>query len=136
MTYCVATKSFLEEKKGTILNVVAQVKRGFPGMCHTGAARAGVINLTKSLSIEWAKYGITVNCIAPGVIESSGTTKYSKEMFEMAVKAIPLGRVGNVTECAQLMAYMVLPQSKFITGQTYYIDGGQSLHGDSFKAKL
>lgn len=128
--HCVANKVFLPERKGVILNVVAQVKRGFPGMAHTGAARAGVINLTKTLAIEWAKMGITVNAIAPGVIESSGTKRYAQGTLERGLRATPVGRLGTTLECAQLMTYLVLPQAKFITGQCYYIDGGQSLSGD------
>jgi NAD(P)-dependent dehydrogenase (short-subunit alcohol dehydrogenase family) len=132
MTHAVGTTVFLPEKKGCILNVVAQVKRGFPGMAHTGAARAGVINLTKTLAIEWAKHGITVNAIAPGVIESSGTKRYAEGTLDRGLKATPIGRIGTTLEVAQLMTYMVLPQASFITGQTFYIDGGQSLAGDIF----
>jgi citronellol/citronellal dehydrogenase len=134
MTHCCATKAFIPQRDGVILNVVAQVKRGFPGMSHTGAARAGVINLTKSLAVEWSPYQITVNCIAPGVIDpnTSGTKKYESKLMENAKNATPLKRLGTVEEISTLMVYMVLPISKFITGQCYYIDGGQSLYGDFF----
>eukprot|EP01080_Neovahlkampfia_damariscottae_P002829 gene2829-4236_t len=136
MTHVVAKKSFIPLKiDGTILNVVAQVKRGFPGMSHTGAARAGVINLTKTLAIEWSPYNITINSIAPGVIDpnASGTKKYETKMMQNAINATPLKRLGSVQEISNLMTFMVLPISKFITGQCYYIDGGQSLYGDFYK---
>ena len=73
MTREVATASMIPERRGRIVNVIAQIARGFPGMVHTGAARAGVENMTKTLAIEWARHDVAVNSVAPGVIRSSGT---------------------------------------------------------------
>ena len=61
---------------GAIVNIVAEMWRGFPGMAHSGAARAGVVNLTQTLALEWARYGIHVNAVAPGIIDSSGLKTY------------------------------------------------------------
>jgi NAD(P)-dependent dehydrogenase (short-subunit alcohol dehydrogenase family) len=130
MTSVVATQVFIPQKKGKIINIIAQIVRGFPGMVHTGSARAGVDNLTKTLAIEWAPYGINVNAVAPGIILSSGTERYDVGILKNAIKAIPKGRAGKVEEVAALVAFLCTPIADFITGQTYYIDGGQSLFGD------
>mmetsp|Transcript_9481 Transcript_9481/g.35189 ORF Transcript_9481/g.35189 Transcript_9481/m.35189 type:complete len:276 (-) Transcript_9481:71-898(-) len=130
MTSAVSKRWMLPEQKGAIVNIVADVKRGFPGLSHTGAARAGVINLTKSLAIEWAPYNIRVNAVAPGTIESSGLAQYPKEVVKKAHAGILQRRFGTTVEVARLVEYLSLSESQYITGQCIYIDGGSSLFGD------
>jgi citronellol/citronellal dehydrogenase len=72
VTHAVANQAMIPQKSGRIVNIIANVFRGFPGMAHTGAARAGVENLTKSLAVEWAPFNIQVTAVAPGTIVSSG----------------------------------------------------------------
>jgi citronellol/citronellal dehydrogenase len=132
MTHAVATAAMIPQKRGRIVNVVAQMKRGFPGMVHTGAARAGVENVTKTLAIEWAAYGIRVNAVAPGVIKTTGTDQYPPEILEAAAKRVPLRRIGHAHEVSHLIVYLASKQADFITGQCLYIDGGQSLYGDTW----
>ncbi len=131
-THAVANALFIPQKRGRIVNVTAQVARGFPGMAHTGAARAGVDNLTKSLAVEWAPFGIRVNAVAPGVIKTSGTAQYPPELLVNAVKATPIRRLGGAEEVAHLVVYLASTFADFITGQTFYIDGGASLWGDQW----
>ena len=130
VTQAVATLAMIPQKRGRIVNVIAQIARGFPGMVHTGAARAGVENMTKTLAVEWAMHGIRVNAVAPGVIKTSGTDQYPPELLEEAAKRSPLRRLGTANEVAHLIVYLASKQADFITGQSLYIDGGQSLWGD------
>ena len=132
MTHAVATRAMIPQKRGRIVNVIANVARGFPGMVHTGAARAGVENMTKTLSIEWAQHGIRVNAVAPGVIKTSGTEQYPPELLEMSRKATPLKRLGTSEEVGHLITYLCSRVADFVTGQTFYIDGGASLWGDTW----
>lgn len=130
VTSAVAREAFIPQRRGRIVNVIANIARGFPGMAHTGAARAGVENLTKSLSIEWAPHGIRVNAVAPGVIKTTGTEQYPPELLAAAGKASPLRRLGTAAEVSHLITYLASRQADFVTGQTFCIDGGQSLYGD------
>lgn len=131
MTREVATSVMIPARRGRIVNVTAMVVRGFPGMAHTGAARAGVENLTRSLAIEWAEHGVRVNAVAPGNnIRSSGTAQYGDEMLELARRATPLKRLGTVEEVARLIVFLASDKNDFITGQVFGIDGGQPLWGD------
>lgn len=130
VTSAVATAAFIPQKRGRIVNIIANISRGFPGMVHTGAARAGVENMTRTLAIEWAPYGVRVNAVAPGVIKTSGTDQYPPELLELGRKASVLKRLGSANEVAHLIVYLASRQADFITGQTVAIDGGQSLYGD------
>jgi len=116
---------------GKIVNIVADVERGFPGMVHTGAARAGVINLTKTLAVEWARAGILINCVAPGIISSTGMHNYPAGTAQIAASTIPLKRLGTVEEVAGSVLYFLSPAGDFTTGATLKVDGGGSLWGDS-----
>ncbi len=127
MTHAVANRAMIPAKRGRIVNITAQVTRGFPGMIHTGAARAGVENMTKTLAVEWAYHGIRVNACAPGVIRSSGTKQYPPEFLESARKAIPLKRLGSERETSHLIVYLCSRAADYVTGQVFIIDGGQSL---------
>lgn len=132
MTRAVATQAFFKQKGGRIVNIIAQIARGFPGMLHTGAARAGVDNLTKSLAVEWAQHGVRVNAVAPGVIKTTGTEQYAPAFLEMGRQSTPLKRLGRSEEVSHLVVYLASKAADFVTGQTFYIDGGQSLWGDLF----
>jgi NAD(P)-dependent dehydrogenase (short-subunit alcohol dehydrogenase family) len=127
----VALKAMIPRKRGRIVNVTAMVARGFPGMSHTGAARAGVENLTKSLAIEWAQHNIRVNVVAPGNnIRSSGTAQYGDEILEHARRATPVKRLGTPEEVARVIVFLASCQNDFITGSIFGIDGGMPLWGD------
>ena len=103
---------------------------------HTGAARAGVVNLTKTLSLEWAKHHVRVNVVAPGVIYSSGLETYPKsvqDLLETEVpKQIPIGRLGTVEDVAWSVVYLLSPAGNYITGETLCVDGGQAHWGNVF----
>src|SRR5215472_6611262 len=128
----VATASMIPKRRGRIVNIIANIARGFPGMAHTGAARAGVDNLTKTLAVEWAPYDIAVNAIAPGTIRSSGTEKYPEELLERSRRETPAKRLGTPEEVAQLCAYLACDAASYVTGETWYIDGGAHLWGDAW----
>ena len=132
MTQAVAAKHMIPARKGRIVNVIANVARGFPGMVHTGAARAGVENMTKTLAIEWATHNVQVNAIAPGVIRTSGTDQYPPELIEASRQKTPMKRVGSAGEVAQLIVYLACDAAYFVTGECWYIDGGAHLWGDNW----
>lgn len=131
MTREMATTFFIPQKQGTIVNIIATIKRGFPGMVHTGAARAGVENLTKTLAQEWSDFNIRINSVAPGIIESSGLATYPQpiqDMFEQAKKAIPLKRFGQVKDVSNAVLFLASPMASYITGISLYVDGAQHLN--------
>ncbi len=132
MTHTVATKCFIPQKRGRILNIIADIQRGFPGMAHTGAARAGVDNLTKTLAIEWSVHGIRVNAIAPGVIVTTGTSQYPTELLDSAIAHNPMRRLGAPEEVSHLITYLASRYADYINGQTIYIDGGANLWGEGW----
>ena len=115
-----------------MVNIIASIVRGFPGMVHTGAARAGVDNMTKTLAVEWAMHGIRSNAVAPGVIVTSGTKQYPPGLLDIAEKANPLHRLGTAEEVSHLITYLASRYADFITGQTFYIDGGASIWGEQW----
>lgn len=128
----VAVTSMIPRRRGRIVNIIANVARGFPGMVHTGAARAGVENMTKTLAVEWSQHDIGVNSIAPGIIRSSGTDRYPEELVEMSRQRTPMKRLGTPGEVAELCAYLASDAASFVTGETWYIDGGAHLWGDTW----
>ncbi len=124
---------FMPQSHGIIVNIIANVYRGFPGMAHTGAARAGVDNLTKTLAQEWATYGVRVNAIAPGTIESSGLEQYPPQIqarFEEGRRENLLGRFGTVSDVANAVTFMASDLSSYVSGTTLYVDGCEHLAGD------
>jgi citronellol/citronellal dehydrogenase len=121
------------KRGGRIVNVTANVYRGFPGMAHTGAARAGVENLTMTLAVEWAQFGILVNAIAPGIILSSGTKQYPPQILQRGIDETPLKRAGTVEEVAASILYVASPAASFMTGSILRLDGGQALWGRTWE---
>ena len=127
------THFFIPQKSGVIINIIADIHRGFPGMIHTGAARAGVENMTKTIAQEWSDYNIRINCVAPGIVESTGLDTYPQpiqDMFEEAKKAIPMHRFGTVEDVSNAVCFFASDLSTYCTGTTLYVDGAQHLNYD------
>jgi citronellol/citronellal dehydrogenase len=136
MSRAFAKQVIADRRDGRVISIVANMWRGFPGMAHSGAARAGVVNLTRSLALEWARHGILVNAVAPGVIRSSGLDTYPeavRQMVETEVpQHIPLKRLGTLEDVAWAVAYLAGPAGRYITGETLCVDGGQQHWGTVF----
>jgi NAD(P)-dependent dehydrogenase (short-subunit alcohol dehydrogenase family) len=115
-------------KGGAIVSVLANyVWTGSAGTVHSAAAKAGVMSMTQSLAVEWAKYRIRVNAVAPGPIESPGAAKQlwnNEEAVERITSTVPLGRWGQPSEVADAVAFLVSDHAGFITGETLTVDGG------------
>lgn len=120
-------KKMIKERKGSIINI-ASVSGiiGIAGQCNYAASKAGIIGMTKTLSKEVGAYGIRVNCVAPGFIESKMTEKIPKEMMDKYIEQIPLRRMGRVDEVANVVAFLACEQASYLSGNTITIDGGMS----------
>lgn len=116
---------------GTILNIVATYAwTGGPGTIHSAAAKAGVVCMTRTLAVEWARHKIRVNAIAPGPVETEGAGSRlwaSPDVREAMLRSVPRGRIGRADEIAQAAAYLVSDFADFINGEVLVIDGGQWL---------
>ncbi|WP_250528488.1 SDR family oxidoreductase [Caballeronia sp. GAWG2-1] len=119
---------------GNIINVVAVIWRGLPQVSHTCAARAGVVYLSKSVAVEWAEYGIRVNCLAPGTIETDAFNYYNEQGRASFWQANPMKHAGEIPDISEGITYLASDASKFITGEVLTIDGGQQLWGDPWFA--
>ena len=119
------------KRGGAIVSILANyVWTGSPGTIHSAAAKAGVLSMTQTLAVEWAPHGIRVNAVAPGPIESPGAAKQlwsTVEAVERITAGVPAGRWGKPEEVADAVAFLVAPQSGFITGEVLTIDGGARL---------
>uniref|UniRef100_A0A667YZM1 Peroxisomal trans-2-enoyl-CoA reductase n=1 Tax=Myripristis murdjan TaxID=586833 RepID=A0A667YZM1_9TELE len=124
--------AWMKEHGGAIVNIIADMWKGFPGMAHTGAARAAVDNLTKSLAIEWAHSGVRVNAVAPGTIFSKTAMENYKEfgptLFKMSVPFSPAKRLGVPEEISPVVCFLLSPAASYISGATLRVDAGQSLY--------
>lgn len=115
---------------GAIVNITADMHAGMPGMAHSGAARAGMENLTKTAALEWGKYGVRVNAVAPGWIASSGMDTYGGA-FRAAIpylkQHLPAQRLGSEAEVSAAVVFLLSPGANFITGHQMQVDGGAPL---------
>ena len=113
---------------GAIVNMTADFKNGMPNMAHSGAARAGMSNLTQTAAFEWAHAGVRVNAVAPGWIASSGMDTYQGEMkrlIPLLKGYVPLRRMAMEAEVGAAIVFLLTPAAAFITGITVQIDGGR-----------
>lgn len=129
-TFLVAREVYTQHMRqhgGAIVNMLADIWGGMPGMGHSGAARAGVWNLTETAACEWAHAGVRVNAVAPGWIASSGMDSYDEEyravLRGLAAK-VPLQRFGTEAELAAAVVFLLSPAAAFINGSVIRVDGG------------
>lgn len=117
----------MEAHGGAIVNVLADMWRSMPGMAHSGAARAGMLNLTETAAVEWAYAGVRVNAVAPGFIASSGLTNYpeaARPLLRKVREYVPLKRLGTESEVASAIVFLLGESSAFINGSCLRVDGG------------
>ena len=128
MTKAVADR-FMFENGGRIVFVTAAVRSGLTGFAHTAAARGGVMALMKTLAAEWAEYGILLNCVAPGTIWTDAVNKYpiSPKEWHRFNRNI-LGHMGKPEDVAGMIVFLASPLGDFVTGEEWYVDGGETLH--------
>uniref|UniRef100_H2Y7U1 Peroxisomal trans-2-enoyl-CoA reductase n=1 Tax=Ciona savignyi TaxID=51511 RepID=H2Y7U1_CIOSA len=134
--YCcqAAFNQWMGKNGGAIVNIVADMWRGYPMLSHTGAARAAVENLTKSLAIEWISQGVRINSVAPGTILSeTAEANYPPNTFDMARKSQPSCRLGIPEEISGMVCFLLSPAASYMTGETVKVDGAQSLYDQPFK---
>jgi NAD(P)-dependent dehydrogenase (short-subunit alcohol dehydrogenase family) len=121
---------------GSIVAILANyVWTGSPGTIHSAAAKAGVLSMTQTLAVEWARHAIRVNAVAPGPIESPGAARQlwsSPEAVARITQMVPLGRWGQPAEVADAVTFLVSPLARFITGEVLTIDGGTWLGRGTF----
>jgi citronellol/citronellal dehydrogenase len=120
---------------GAIVNMTADFRNGMPGMGHSGAARAGMSNLTMTAAFEWAHAGVRVNAVAPGWIASSGMDTYGgamKMLIPRLKEHVPMRRLGVEAEVSAAIVFLLSPAAAFISGVTLQIDGAASLGSEIF----
>ena len=118
----------LDRDGGTICQIIATVGRGIPGIAHSAAARAAVLELTRTLAYEWGPK-VRLNCVAPGQFRTDGWDKTYAEGVGGGVVQQPLPHVGHVSDIANAAVFLCSPASRFITGEVLYVDGGLILQG-------
>ena len=126
MTHAAATKAFIPQGGGKVVSVTLSPHHGMPGMVHSGAARAAVENMMRTLAIEWARFQIKLCAVAAGQFDTEVLrTKYPKAVSENVARTVPLGRLGSPEEMAQLIAYLASPAGDFFSGAVLTIDGAR-----------
>jgi len=117
---------WMEANGGAIVNIIADMWHSMPNMAHSGAARAGMLNLTETAAVEWASSGVRVNAVAPGWIASSGLDKYPESMKPYIYRLpqlVPLQRVGTEAEVSAAIVFLLSEGAAFITGSCIRVDG-------------
>jgi NAD(P)-dependent dehydrogenase (short-subunit alcohol dehydrogenase family) len=141
--YCTSAlgKRMIESKRGgTILNVIANYAwTGAPGVVHSASAKAGVLAMTQTLAVEWARHKIRVNAIAPGPVHTEGASArlFPDPSIEEGIKrTIPLRRFATLDEIANAASYLLSDYASYVTGEAFVIDGGQWLSGADYWGRI
>ena len=126
MTHAAATKAFIPQRAGKVISVTLSPHNGLPGMAHSGAARAAVENLTRTLATEWARFNIQLCAVAAGHFDTDVIReKYPAAVVEGLAATVPAGRQGGPDELAWLVAYLASPAGDYLSGTVLTIDGGR-----------
>jgi len=116
-----------EQQRGRIVNIASRAWLGNRGQSNYSASKAGVVGLTRVLALELGKYGVLVNAIAPGLIDTPLTQKLPENVQEKLIQAQPTKSMGQPEDIANAVAFLSDTKTQFITGQTIYVDGGKSI---------
>jgi len=120
-----ALRPMMKQRYGRIVNITSVVgASGNPGQANYAAAKAGVAGMTRSLAREVGSRGITVNCVAPGFIETDMTRSLAEAQSAALLAQIPLGRLGQASEVAHAVAFLASPEASYITGTELHVNGG------------
>ncbi len=120
-----AIKKMLKNKYGRIVNITSVVGHtGNLGQANYAASKSGIIGMTKSLAIEYAKKNITINCVSPGFIQSRMTDNINESVKTMLTTRIPMSRLGNGEDVANSVAFLSSDQASYVTGETIHVNGG------------
>jgi citronellol/citronellal dehydrogenase len=126
MTHAAATRAFIPQEGGKVLSVTLSPHDGMPGMVHSGAGRAAVENMMRTLSVEWARFGIKLCALAAGQFDTETLrTKYPAEVTRNVAGTVPLGRLGTEDEMAWLVAFLASPAGDFFSGTVLTLDGAR-----------
>lgn len=118
-------RGMMKARSGRIVNITSVVGfTGNPGQANYAAAKAGMVGFSKSLAREVGSRNITVNCVAPGFIETDMTRALSEEQSKRLLESVPLGRLGRVDDVAHAVLFLCSPQAAYITGSTLHVNGG------------
>ncbi|RMF11952.1 MAG: SDR family oxidoreductase [Candidatus Dadabacteria bacterium] len=133
MSQAVAKQAMVPRRSGLIVNMAINMWRGLPAAAHSSAARAGIVNLTRTLSVEWAAHKIRVNCVAPGSVETEGLDQYPDSVVRQLRSVIPLKTMGQPEDIAWMICYLASEAGRWITGETICIDGGSQNWGSMWQ---
>lgn len=123
-----ALKGMMKRRWGRVVSITSIVGvTGNPGQANYAASKAGLIGMTKSLAQEVATRGITLNCVAPGMIETAMTAALNEQQRARILTAIPMQRLGNPDEIASAVAYLASEEAAYVTGQTLHVNGGMAM---------
>lgn len=124
-----AMRGMMRARWGRIINITSVVGHaGNPGQANYAAAKGGLAAMTKSLAVELASRGITVNCVAPGMIDTAMTERLGDEQRSRILAAVPMARMGTGDEVAAAVAFLATPGAAYITGQTLHVNGGMAMY--------
>jgi NAD(P)-dependent dehydrogenase (short-subunit alcohol dehydrogenase family) len=139
-TSAVGKRMIAKNNGGSILNVIANYAwTGAPGVVHSASAKAGVLAMTQTLAVEWARHKIRVNAIAPGPVHTEGASKrlFPDPTIEEGIRrTIPLRRFASLEEVANAASYLLSDYASYVTGEAFVIDGGQWLSGADYFSRL
>jgi citronellol/citronellal dehydrogenase len=126
MTHAAATKAFIPQGGGKVVSVTLSPHHGMPGMVHSGAARAAVENMMRTLSVEWARHNVKLCAVAAGQFDTETLrTKYPQQVVDNVHRTVPLGRLGTPEEMAWLVAFIASPGGDFLSGCVITVDGAR-----------
>jgi NAD(P)-dependent dehydrogenase (short-subunit alcohol dehydrogenase family) len=116
-----------EQDHGKIVNIASRAWLGNPGQSNYSASKAGVVALTRVLALELGRYNITVNAVAPGLIDTPLTQNLEEDVLSKLINAQPTRTIGKAEDVANTVSFLLTADNNFITGQTIYVDGGKSI---------